>query len=646
MRRVVLGLPLAMLLLAFVMLTRLDVGRAQSDAPPMLWRCFYITCQTLHGVTLTSAGEGWAVGTAGTILRLSGSGWSAAPSPTRLDLFGMWFASPSSGWAVGGYGGDRVALYWDGAAWTSTPFAPTGELPPGGPNAPRAISGWGDNLWMVGERGVAFHWLNGRWEWQGRIVNKDLRAMQMVGPREAWAVGGQREELSTTAEAAHLVNDVWAAVVMPTVFGQQINYTALHFVSADEGWAVGEYYDVANGEFRGAIAHYTAATGWRLESVSAAPLTGITMLNRRDGWAVGWRYGLYGPAATYLRYVDGAWFPAPGAASVEPLAVDAIGNEGWAVGYAGVMLRLDGSAWNTVGLEVNNNLRSVAFSEGTGWAVGAGGVLLKQAGGAWTVAPRPAGLTLNGVGLAGDGGWAVGNAGVILRLREGVWQAAASPLPVTLNGVALTTADTGWAVGNAGTLLRLSSGAWSVITPTVSVNLYAVALSGDEGWAVGERQIDGRAAILRLRDGQWQRAPSPTGQPLYSVSLAGSGGWAVGANGVILRLIDGQWQMSDGPANDSRFAETLFGVYAESPDQAWAVGANGALLEYRDGAWLRLPAISRDTLYAVARGPGAGASAVGAYGTIARGIPLLARQYLPLLQRGDGSDGVDIDIRH
>ena len=642
MRRVSLGLTLAVALLALALVARPDVGRTQSDAPPMLWRCFYVTCQTLHDVALTSTGEGWAVGTAGTILRLNEAGWSTAPSPTKLDLFGVWFASPSSGWAVGGYGGNRVALYWNGATWTPTPFAPTGELPPGSPNAPRAISGWADNLWMVGERGVAFHWLDGRWVWQGRVVNKDLRAMQMVGSREAWAVGGQREELSTTSEAAHLVNDVWTPVVMPTVFGQQVNYTALHFVSADEGWAVGEYYDVANGDFRGAIAHYTSATGWRLQSVSAAPMTGISMLSRRDGWAVGWRYGQYGPAATYLRYVDGVWFPAPGAASVEPLAVDAVGNGGWAVGYAGVMLRLGGSAWNAIGLEANNNLRAIAYDGATGWAVGAGGVILKQEGTAWTISPRPSSLTLNAVALTG-GGWAVGSAGTILRLSQGTWQAAATPLPVTLNGVALTAPDTGWAVGNAGTLLRLSDSAWSVITPTVSVNLYAVALRGNDGWAVGERQADGSAAILRLEGGEWRRAPSPTGQPLYSVSLVGATGWAVGTNGVILRLVEGQWQVSDGPANDPQFAETLFGVYAESPDRAWAVGANGALLEYRDGAWLRLPAVSRDTLYAVAAGPGAEATAVGAYGTLARGIPLLSRQNLPLLLRG-GAQG--IDTRH
>ena len=635
MRRVTLGLILAVALLALATFVRPGAGRAQSDTPPMLWRCFYITCQTLHGVALTSAGEGWAVGAAGTILRLNGSGWTIAPSPTKLDLFGVWFASPGSGWAVGGYGGDRVALYWDGATWTPAPFAPTGEMPPGSPNAPRAISGWGDNLWMVGERGVAFQWLDDRWVWRGRVVNKDLRAIQMVGPREAWAVGGQREELSTTSEAAHLVNDVWLPVVMPTVFGQQVNYTALHFVSADEGWAVGEYYDVANGDFRGVIVHYTAATGWRLESVSAAPMTGVTMLSRRDGWAVGWRYGLYGPSAIYLRYVDGVWFPAPGTASVEPLAIDAVGNGGWAVGYAGAMLRLDGSAWHAVGLEANNNLRGVAFDGATGWAMGAGGVILKHEGTAWASSPRPSSLTLNAVALRGGGGWAVGSAGTILRLSQGTWQAAAAPLPVTLNGVALTAADTGWAVGNAGTLLRLNDSAWSVIMPTVSVNLYAVALSDDSGWAVGERQADGSAAILQLQSGEWRRAPSPTGQPLYSVSLVGATGWAVGANGIILHLIDGQWRVSGGPANDSQFTETLFGVYAESPDRAWAVGANGALLEYRNGAWLHLPAVSRDTLYAVAGGPGAEATAVGAYGAIARGIPLVPRQYLPLLVRGD-----------
>lgn len=633
MRRVALVMLLSLFLLLVALVSRSTASYAQGDTPRTIWRCVYVTCQTLRAVTLISGTEGWAVGTLGTILRLQGASWTVVPSPTTLDLFGVSFTGPDNGWAVGGYGGERVALRWNGAEWTTTPFAPTGELPPGSPNAPRAISQWGDEVWMVGERGVAFHYLDGRWVWQGRVVNKDLNAMEMVGPQEAWAVGGKREELSTASEAAHLVGDEWKAVTMPTAFGQQVHFTGLDFVSASEGWAVGEYYDPESGDFRGAIARYTTAEGWRIEAVDATPLTGITMLSNRFGWAVGWRRGVYGPVATYLRYVDGVWLPAPGATSLEPLAVDAVGGAGWAVGYAGVIIRLEGNNWETAGVQVSNNLRAAAFGD-SGWAVGAGGVILNYVNGAWRQAARPSSLNLNDVAVMGSRGWAVGSAGTILRLDQGVWQAVDSPLAVTLNSVALSDVETGWAVGGGGAMLRLEAGAWSVVTPTVSVALYDVALSGDTGWAVGERQTNNQSALLRWQDGRWSRVASPTGQSLRGVTLTGDSGWAVGDNGVILRLQDGEWRLSPGPANEPGFAETLFAVHATGPDRAWAVGANGAALEYRAGVWLRLPLVSKDTLYGVAPGLHGELTAVGAYGTILRGVPVTPRAHLPLLAHG------------
>lgn len=634
MRRLVLSLMVAATLLAAALSTRPVIGSAAESAPASLWRCFYLTCQTLHALDLLSPQEGWAVGASGRVLRWQAGTWTTVAVPTDLDLFGVWAVSPTSAWAVGGYSGARVALYWDGAAWTPTPFAPTGELPPAGPNAPRAISGWGDNLWMVGERGVAFHWENGRWEWKGRLVDRELRALQMVGPQEAWAVGGKREELSTTSEGAHMVGGVWQAVEMPTVFGQQMNYTALHFLDATNGWAVGEYYDVANNDFRGAIARYTSTTGWRIEAVSATPLSGIRMLSAREGWAVGWRYAASGPVATYLHYVDGVWFQAAGATSLEPLAVDVVGSVGWAVGYGGSLIRLGGATWTATELQANNNLRAVAFEGQSGWAAGAGGALLQWTGSAWQVAARPGSRTLNDLALSGGSGWAVGEGGALLRLQAGEWHAVSSPVRADMNGVALSGPDGGWAVGDAGAMLHLMAGNWTPVTPTITVNLNGVALSGDSGWAVGDRQSNGTAALLRLVDGAWQGASSPTGNALYSVSLRGDSGWAAGANGTILRLSGGTWQVEGAPANDPLFSETLFGVYALSPTWAYAVGTRGAILEYRDGVWLRLASPTQDALYAVAaRGDGE-AAAVGAYGAIVRGLTVTPRQYLPLLSQG------------
>ncbi|MFN8498051.1 MAG: hypothetical protein U0641_09365 [Anaerolineae bacterium] len=612
-----------------------SVEATAAGAPLVSWNCFYLTCRTLHAATLTAT-DGWAVGDNGTILRWRGGAWAASPSPTDLDLYGVSFLRPDSGWAVGGHGGDRVGLHWDGATWTSIPFWPTDEMPPGGPNAPRAVSAWSDsNAWMVGERGVLFYLLDGRWLWDGRIVDDDLNAVDMVGPNEAWAVGGRNDGgHATSSAAAHLSNGAWLPVTMPTTrAGYQVNLLGMDFVDPANGWAVGEYYDPAIQDLRGAVLRYGAGT-WRVESEDiAASLFSVKMISRDSGWALGWRYGAGGPLAVYLQYKSGAWMPVAGPASFAPLSV-ALSSEtsGWAVGVSGALLELANGAWVPRTILTSDNLNSVAFNASGGWAVGYNGTIARFQGGNWALLTSPTRNTLNAVALGEDQGWAVGNGGVILHLTDGEWSSVASPSSFSLRGVALTSATEGWAVGNHGVLLALRGGAWSAMPTVVGAPLSAVALSGSDGWAVGETDADtGRAAILRLQDGTWSSVPSPATQSLNAVATDGVTAWAVGNRGVILHYASGTWQEAPSPTT-----EILLGVTMTSANTALAVGANGALLEYSSGAWHILPPLGWQILRSVARDTAGGVWAVGGYGVILKGYGVTPRAYLPLLARSDG----------
>lgn len=621
----------------------LGLSSARADvsavvAPLVSWNCFYVTCRTLHAATLTAT-DGWAVGDNGTILRGRNGTWTVSPSPTGLDLYGVSFVRPDSGWAVGGHGGDRVGLHWDGTSWTAIPFWPSGEFPPGGPNAPRAVSGWSDsNVWMVGERGVLFYLREGRWLWDGRVVDDDLNAVEMVGPNEAWAVGGRNDGGHVTASAAaHMLNGNWAPVTTPTTrAGFQVNLLGMDFVDRNNGWAVGEYYDDVLQDLRGAVLHYAAGT-WRVEIEDIpASLYSVRMASATEGWALGWRYGAGGPLAVYLQYKAGTWTPVAGPSSFAPLSVAlGSGTAGWAVGLTGAMLELTGGSWLPRTILTTDNLNAAAFNAAGGWAVGYNGVILRFQGGNWALAASPTRNTLNAVALAADGGWAVGSGGVILHLSDGEWSAVTSPTPFSLRGVSLTSATDGWAVGNHGALLQLHGGAWSV-TPAVSdAPLNAVALSSSAGWAVGELDpATGRAAILRLQDGTWSNAPSPTSQTLNAVATDGQSAWAVGNRGVILRYVAGAWQEVPSPTT-----EILFGVVITGPDTAVAVGANGTLLEYAGGRWRALPPSGWQILRGVTQDAAGGSWAVGGYGMILRGYGVSPRAYLPLIARSDGQTG-------
>jgi hypothetical protein len=98
----------------------------------------------LNGVAATSASDAWAVGTeeipgvsptSGSytmILHWNGTAWKQAPSPnpycaTCDSLYGVTATSASNAWAVGTLNSDAeaVILHWNGTSWTNSPVPST-----------------------------------------------------------------------------------------------------------------------------------------------------------------------------------------------------------------------------------------------------------------------------------------------------------------------------------------------------------------------------------------------------------------------------------------------------------------------------------------------------------------------------------------
>ena len=545
---------------------------AQTESVSVFWRCFYPTCRDLRAVSLTSPTDGWAVGLKGTVVRLQNGVWTPWPNLTRYDLYDVAMVSPDHGWAVGGTNEIRVAFEWNGQEWLPARFSPIAPDQLALQNAPRAVAEFGGRGWMVGERGTAWEFKNGRWELEGRVAGHDLElnALALVAPDAGWAVGGKRDGTSLASSASRLVAGQWQPYNMPAVNGEAVNYNALDFVSPSLGWAVGEYYDPTPvvRDYRGVIARYTQAGEWQIETTLNTSLYGISALSENQAWAVGWRYGISGPVAAYYQRQFGRWESVAGPEAFAPVDVDVLpGGAGWAVGNNGALLKLQGGQWSAVGMQTSNYLNTVAFNAQGGWAAGTNGVILRYAGNAWALVTSPTRRGINDIALSGDTGWAVGGLGTILRLTRGEWVQTTSPTTYNLQSVALTDAQTGWAVGGGGTVLRLEAGNWITTTTLVDTPLFDVALTGTDGWAVGGDEAAGRRTILRLQGGEWSVAVNALAQPLQAVSLVGNTGWAVGERGTILQLSDGVWRDVTSPTTES-----LFDVYAESPGLAWAVG--------------------------------------------------------------------------
>ena len=161
----------------------------------------------LNAVTITSAKNAWAVGTAGKTLieHWNGLGWSRIKSPS-VGRFGNWLngvvsISKNDVWAVGGYdtssGGSKkasIALHWNGTQWSikKTPALTDGA------DLLAVSGGSSSDVWAVGRSGSASlieHWDGSSWK---RVTSPNpgssgnqLTGVSLADAANIWAVGEQ-----------------------------------------------------------------------------------------------------------------------------------------------------------------------------------------------------------------------------------------------------------------------------------------------------------------------------------------------------------------------------------------------------------------------------------------------------------------------
>jgi hypothetical protein len=183
--------------------------------------------RALRGIAGNRAGEVWAVGDGGIILKWKspapGAAWVDVPSGVSARLNAVFAPDPARRWAVGE---QTTILRDDGSGWRRVvPPGIAGDLSlkaiwgtgvdelwvtsstpallhlrngtwakeeTGAPGALLAIGGTaGDDVWAVGERGAVMHWDGRRWSATPEPVAgaATLRAVWARSRRQAWVVG-------------------------------------------------------------------------------------------------------------------------------------------------------------------------------------------------------------------------------------------------------------------------------------------------------------------------------------------------------------------------------------------------------------------------------------------------------------------------
>jgi hypothetical protein len=178
---------------------RLDAGNAD-------------TYWWVHGSSVTDV---WMAGENGRITHWDGATFADHSVQTKATIFGVWAATPTDAWAVGGTpnGGtgaeQDVVLHWDGAAWTPSPLPKTL-----GRTYFKVWGAGGDNLYVVGEAGAIWHRTAGAWKLESDppVARGTLLTVHGCAVNDVYAVGSRDvlhfDGMKWAPEPVQLENDV------------------------------------------------------------------------------------------------------------------------------------------------------------------------------------------------------------------------------------------------------------------------------------------------------------------------------------------------------------------------------------------------------------------------------------------------------
>jgi photosystem II stability/assembly factor-like uncharacterized protein len=324
-----------------------------------------------------------------------------------------------------------------------------------------------------------------------RLVLVLLLTLWMSAPFSQEARVSTITELGPMPGTAAMQSNPWAVQSS----GTANNLFSVHFVNANEGWAVG-----ANNT----ILHTTnGGTTWAAQtnqgSVPVSSYLGVRFIDANTGWA--------GGGAAIVRTTDGGTSWASQNATQDGRFRNNLFAVSANVAWIPAQNSTSSARWfsrYTVGVgEENFNVlgggsqySDIYFTDAdNGWAVGSGPIVHITNGssaspsfGFQTSCPCP---TLNGIHMLNSlTGWAVGASGLILKTTDGgsTWASQTSGTTTNLRSVHFVDASQGWAVGASGLILRSTDGgaSWTPETSGVSTELRRVFfVNANTGYAVG-----------------------------------------------------------------------------------------------------------------------------------------------------------------
>lgn len=289
------------------------------------------TQHTLRAAWIASDGTAWAVGDAGTLVRIEPERMRTIDAGDQRTMLAVHARASDDVWTAGLAGN---VLHFDGAGWTLLPSGVDVDL--------RAIVAAADgSTWVAGEDGVAVRFVGTTPERHDLGVDADIRALVADGGAAVWAAGTvlHRWDGSAWAEVGPLAypaldawspgaGDIWLAEELGHAqrFVDGVEQPGIDLGGGEEAtaiWGTGPS-DVWIARRGPSLMHWTGSAWEGVET----PSVGL------DSWA-----SIFGTSAddviavgrTAVRYDGTEWMPVN--AGGEYVDIHGVGSERWAVGW-------------------------------------------------------------------------------------------------------------------------------------------------------------------------------------------------------------------------------------------------------------------------------------------------------------------------
>ncbi len=576
------------------------------------WMHPYPTGADIQGIFFDDENNGWIVTDIGEIFRTDDAGATWLKQIDELDLRGVFFISPTIGFACGIH--NTEGIVWlttnGGSSWAGVVI---------GSERLNAVEFTDlDYGTMVGENGTIYRTMNSGYNWtlQGSGTTKDILDVSFISSTEGWVCGDDGLLLHTETSGAF-----WDEMATP--YGA--DYSGIQFIDSENGFMAGcQYILNTNDEVDSWTVSFTQAynsfksielngnygiapgTGgvavstdygamWAWEELPDQPPTSTcvqmlssTVPSSSEAYLAG-NYGLiYGRNSSgeldllskheTLRFMS----------SITHFGVENV----WACGLYGTLMRSSDGGVNWVSQiwdEVEMFSDIVFSSLSTGYCVGSNniygdGIILKTLDGGvnWEdITPVSFDVEeLVSVDFMDENnGLAVGSDGEILYTTDGGanWTEKTEYPAIDFQRVRFGDTDKGWAVGSSGSILcfDFNSDSWSEQTSPMTQTFYGLyPLNKDTVWAVGWN-----GTVTRTNNGgeNWETI-AITGNDYSDVWFADNGldGYFAGRNALFGSSSNGGYSVSH--SDEDYIENRLWALSFIDAGYGWGCGAFGAIL--------------------------------------------------------------------